>query len=189
MQCGTPSAHQSFRSCLIIFLLFSLATLCLSLLSTPDSPAGLYLTTTFANGLFVGSLMNYTLSHLLHLTSPQVHYIASALISMSRGFAASFGSSIGGGFFIRILKGSLEMGFSEHGLPPQPALVHTLLGSPATAMRLSGPERVVAIQSYEHAVRMLFLAGSALALVATAFQAGTGWHSDSHDKNQEESID
>lgn len=184
MHCGMLQAYQSFSSCLVIFLLFSLATLCLSLLSTPDSSAGLYLATTFANGLFAGSLMNYTLSHLLHLTSPQVHYIASALISMSRGFAASFGSSIGGGFFIRILKRSLEKSFSEHGLPPRPVLVHRLLGSPATVMQLSGPERVIAIQSYEHAVRILFLAGSALALIATAFQAGTGWHSDTDDKNQ-----
>lgn len=121
--------------------------------------------------------MNYTLSHLLHLTSPRVHYIASALIAMSRGFAASFGSSVGGGFFIRVLKRSLETGFSEHGLPPQPTLVHTLLGSPATVMHLTGPERAVAVQSYEHAVQVLFLAGSALALIATAFQAGAGRHS------------
>lgn len=133
--------------------------------------------------------MNYTLSHLLHLTSPEVHYIASALVTMSRGFAASFGSSIGGGFFVRILKESLETGFSEHGLPSQPALVRRLLGSPATVMHLAGPERVVAVQSYEHALRMLFLAGSALALVATAFQAGTGWHSDAVDKDREERID
>lgn len=132
--------------------------------------------------------MNYTLSHLLHLTSARVHYIASALVAMSRGFAASFGSSIGGGIFIRILKRSLETGLSEHGLPPQPALVHKLLGSPATVISLTRPERAVAVESYEHAVRMLFLAGSALALVATAFQAGTGWHSGAHAKNHEERM-
>lgn len=182
-------SYQLFSSCLCIFLLFALATLVLSFLSTPNSPATLYLATTFVNGLFAGSLMNYTLSHLLHLTNPHMHYIVSALVAMSRGFAGSFGSAVGGGFFIRILKDSLESGFSQHGLPPQPDLLRKLLGSPATVMYLTGPERVVAVQSYEHAVRMLFLAGSALALVATAFQAGTGWQPDVDDKIQEEWID
>lgn len=140
-----PELTNFSGSCLIISPLFSLATLCLSLLSTPDSSAGLYLAITIANGLFAGSLVNYTWSHLLHLTSPRVHYIASALIAMSREFTASFGSSIGGGVFIRILSGSLETGVSEHGLPPRPALVHTLLGSPDTVMHLAGPEGAVAV--------------------------------------------
>lgn len=136
--------------------------------------------------------MTYTLSHVLHLTGSQLHYIVSALIAMSRGFAGSFGSAIGGGFFTRILKSSLETGFAQHGLPPQPELVRTLLGSPTTINSLAGVERFVAIQSYGHAIRMLFLAGSLLALVATAFQAGTGrtpewevqWHQDEVDEDQ-----
>lgn len=119
--------------------------------------------------------MNYTLSHVLHLTSSHVHYIVTSLIGMSRGFAGSFGSAAGGGLFTRVLKNSLESGFSRHGLPPKPSLVHTLLGSPATVMHLNGVEKHVAIQSYEHALRMLFLAGSAVALISTLFQAGTGW--------------
>ena len=147
----------------------------LSYLSTPDSPAALYMVATFFNGLFAGSLMNYSLSHVLHLTDPHMHYIVSALFTTSRGFAASFGSALGGGFFTRILKSSLESGFSRRGLSPQPGLIRTLLGSPATVMHLEGTERVVAIDSYEHAIRMLFLAGGALALLSTTVQAGTGW--------------
>lgn len=135
----------------------------------------LYFSVIFLNGLFAGALMNYTLSHLLHLTSPAVHYIVTALLAMSRGFAGSFGSAVGGGYFARILKPSLEAGFAAHGLPPQPELVRELLGSPATVMRLTGTERLIAAESYEHAVQMLFLAGSVLALVSTVVQAGVGW--------------
>lgn len=161
-----------------------MATAALAFLSTPTSSAMLYLSVTFLDGLFAGSLMNYTLSHVLHLTNPELHYIVTSLVAMSRGFAGSFGSAIGGGFFARVLKGSLETGFSQHGLPPRPDLVRTLLGSPATVMQLTGLARLVAIQSYEHATRMLFLAGSALALGATVLQAGTGWRSGVNDKRQ-----
>lgn len=146
----------------------------LSLLSTPESLTVTYVAATFSNGLFAGALMNYTLSHVLHLTASQVHYIVSALIAMSRGFAASFGSAIGGGFFTRTLRSSLERGFADRGISPDPKLIHQLLGSPATVGYLTGEERCVAVESYENAIRMLFLAGSLVALMAAAFQAGTG---------------
>jgi hypothetical protein len=144
-------------------------------MSTTNSPVAIYIGATFLNGLFAGALMNYTLSHLLHLSSPHVHYIVTALVAMSRGFAGSFGSAVGGGFFARVLKSSLEAGFTSHNLPEQPELVRKLLGSPALVMHLVGTERIVAIESYEHAVRMLFLAGSVVALGATIVQAGVGW--------------
>lgn len=112
------------------------------------------------------------MSHVLHLTSPHVNYIVTSLLAMSRGFAGSFGSAIGGGLFYRQLKIFLETGFAGHD-----ELIRKLLGSPALVSELTGPEKEVAVQSYEHAVRMLFLAGSILALAATVFQAGTGWHS------------
>lgn len=162
-----------------------MATAALAFLSTPTSSAPLYMFVTFLDGLFAGSLMNYTLSHVLHLTNPESHYIISSLVAMSRGFAGSFGSAIGGGFFARVLKASLETGFSQHGLSPHPELVRTLLGSPATVLNLSGLERLVAIQSYEYATRMLFLAGGALALLATVFQAGTGWRSGAENKRRD----
>lgn len=133
--------------------------------------------------------MNYTLSHLLHLTSQDVHYIVTALIGMSRGFAGSFGSAVGGGFFTRILKGTLETGFDRYGLSPRPHLVLKLLGSPATVMHLEGLERDVAIESYGYAVRMLFLAGAIVAGVSTLFQAGTGWIPDYTSNRASESAD
>lgn len=168
--------------------MFALATLVLSLLSTTKSPAAAYLAATFMNGFFAGSLMNYTLSHVLHLTSPSMHYIVTSLVAMSRGFAGSFGSAVGGGFFARVLKAALEEGFASDGYPPQPELVRKLLGSPAMVMGLTGSQRVIAIQSYETAVRTLFLAGSALALAATVVQAGTGWTAPVEDKADDDSL-
>lgn len=121
--------------------------------------------------------MNYTLSHLLHRTTPHVHYIVTSLVAMSRGFAGSFGSAVGGGLFARELKRSLEKGFAEHGIPRhgQDGLIRKLLGSPALVVGLSGAEKEVAVQGYEHALRKLFMAGSILVIAATILQAGTGW--------------
>lgn len=180
----------SCRSCLAAFLLFALANLVLCLLSTPSSPAVAYLATTFLNGLSVGALMNYSLSHILHLTHPDVHYVVSALLGMARGFAGSFGSAAGGGFFQRELKQNLERGFAVHDIPQKDELVRKLLGSPALVKTLSGIERAVAVQSYEQAVKMLLLGGCVLALVATVAQAGTGWTSYAdREKREQEDVE
>ncbi|KAE8354724.1 major facilitator superfamily domain-containing protein [Aspergillus coremiiformis] len=171
-----------YSSNIIAFLSFALANLILAILSTPSSPTAAYLAVTFLNGLTVGALMNYSLSHVLHLTRPDVHYVVSALIAMSRGFAGSFGSAIGGGFFQRQLKTSLETGFAAHGLPKQDKLIRKLLGSPALVKSLTGVERVVAVQGYEQAVKTLLLGSCVLALAATVAQAGTGWRPSRDDR-------
>lgn len=164
-----------YRSNLIVYLLFALTSLTLSILSTPTSPTAAYLTTTFLNGLSAGALMNYSLTHVLHLTDPQSHYIVSSLLGMSRSFAGSFGSAIGGGYFQRQLKSSLEDGFARYGLSGREALLRKLLGSPALVGSLTGVERTVAIEGYESAVRRLLLGGCLLTLVAGVAHAGTGW--------------
>lgn len=162
-------------SCVVLFVLFASATLGLSLLSTPASPVAVYVFATFLNGLFAGASMNYTLSHLLHLTSPDANYIVTSLVAMSRGLAGGFGSAIGGGYFLRELQRFLEAGFAERELFGRDDLVRKLLGGPALVTDLQGAEKEVAVQSYQYAVRKLFMAGSILALAATALQAGTGW--------------
>ncbi|RHZ49831.1 putative MFS multidrug transporter [Aspergillus thermomutatus] len=162
-------------STLIVFLLFALTNFILAILSTPSSPTIAYVVSTFFNGLFIGASMNYALSHMLHLTNPSVHYIVTSLLGMFRGSAGSFGSAIGGGFFQRELKRALEKGFDEHGLSAKDDLVRKLLGSPALVRNLSGLEKKVAIQSYEHAVKLLILGGCVLALIAAIIQACTGW--------------
>lgn len=164
-----------YSSCLVAFLLFALANAGLSLLSTPSSPAWVYVAATFFNGLFAGALVNYTFSHLLHLTNPQMHYIVTSVVAMSRGFAGSFGSAVGGGLFSRELRRALETGFSKRGLLGRDELIRKLLGSPVLVMNLSGAEKEVAVHGYETAVQRLFLAGGALALATAIIQAGTGW--------------
>ena len=129
----------------------------------------------FLNGLLAGALVNYSLSHVLHLTSPHISYIVTSLVAMARGFAGSFGSAMGGGFFSRELKKALATGFVDHGLPRNDELMRKLMGSPALAMSLTGAEKEVAVQGYEQAVQRLYLIGSILALVTTFLQAGTGW--------------
>jgi MFS family permease len=164
-----------YISTLMVFLLFALSNFILAILSTPSSPTIAYVVSTFFNGLFIGASMNYALSHMLHLTDPNVHYIVTSLLGMFRGSAGSFGSAIGGGFFQRELKKALEKGFGKHGLSGKDDLVRKLLGSPALVRILSGVEKEVAIQSYEHAVKILILGGCVLAVVATMLQACTGW--------------
>jgi hypothetical protein len=93
-----------------------------------------------------------------------------------RGFAGSFGSAIGGGLFVRVLKAKLEEGFENNGgLEGREELVRKLLGSPALAKSLKGAERAVAVSGYVNALRALFMAGVGLAAIMVFVQAGTGW--------------
>ncbi|RAH66347.1 putative MFS multidrug transporter [Aspergillus aculeatinus CBS 121060] len=170
-------SQSYYLSSLLGYSLFALAALLLALLATPTAPVPGFVAATFLHGLAVGALLNYTLSHLLHLTVPEVHYLVGALVGMSRGFAGSFGSAIGGGFFVRELRRGLVEGFKEYGVggDREKELVRKLVGSPALVKGLSGVERAVAVGSYQAAVQRLFLGSCALILVAAVAQAGTGW--------------
>ncbi len=138
----------------------------------------MYFLTVFVNGLFTGAALNYTLAHLLHLTPPSTHFISTSLLTTFRGFSGSFGSAIGGGLFVRVLKAQLEQGFEEHGgLEGREDLVRRLLGSPASVKTLTGVERRIAVQSYEISLKQLFVTGTGLALIMVVVQAGTGWKS------------
>lgn len=178
-----------FSACLVAFILFALSSMALSYFSTPFSPVEIYICTTFLNGLFAGALMNYTLAHLLHLTNPNVHYIVTSLVAMSRGFAGSFGSAVGGGLFSRELKRALETGFSRRGLFNKDELIRKLLGSPALVMDLTGADKEIAINSYQKAIERLFLAAGALALATTIVQACTGRNPPKGKGRQEELSD
>lgn len=163
------------RSNVIVYFLFALSNLLIFALSTHTSIAAIYIGAIFLNGFMIGASMNYTFAHILYLTKPEVHYIVIALVGMSRGFAGSFGSAMGGGFFQRQLKAGLEDGFARHGLSGQDGLIHKLLGSPALVGQLTGVEKEVAMQSYEHAIKSLLLGSFAIMIIATIAQAGTGW--------------
>lgn len=156
-------------------LMFPLTLLVLAFISTPSSPWALYAFMVFCNGALAGASLTYTLVHLLHLTPPDVHPIVLSLLATFRGFAGSFGSAIGGGFFGRVLYQSLINGFAKAGLQDRGDLIRKLLGSPALVGRLEGEEQVVAATAYEDALRALFLGGVGLAVIVTLIQAGTGW--------------
>lgn len=181
-----------------------LSLMCIALLSTTDSSVVLYAFIIFVNGFTCGAFLNYTVAHVLHLTTPSSHYIVTSLIATFRSLAGSFGSAIGGGIFSRVLKRRLEAGFYDsiwQGPNPEDRdeLIRKLLGSPALVWQLEGYERQAAIAAYSEALRTMFLAGVALTVLMTFAQAGTGsaapiipeepeevlrHHMDEHDQNR-----
>ena len=168
--------HRSYwLPCVVVYALFPVTLIALASLSTEHSNPILFVLVVFSCGAVTGAALNYNLAHVLHLTPSNTHYIATSLLATFRGFAGSFGSSIGGGFFTRTLYQSLEDGFEKEGLRNREDLVRRLLGSPALVENLVGTERQVAIRGYQDALRALFLAGAALAFVIVFVQAGTGW--------------
>jgi hypothetical protein len=153
--------------------------LLIATISTPTSSVVGYVAAVFYNGFCAGALLNYSLSHVLHLTLPQTHFIVTSLVAMCRSFASSFGSAVGGGVFSRVLKQHLETRFAGHRTPdggePIESLIRRLLGSPALVSQLHGFEKEVAMEAYQRALQTLFFAGFLLAVIMAFFQAGTGW--------------
>ncbi|KAK1073271.1 hypothetical protein LTR12_006130 [Friedmanniomyces endolithicus] len=164
-----------YTATLIVYALFPVTLVGLSLLVTEDSSAVAFVLVVGLCGAVTGAALNYSLAHLLHLTPKSTHYIATSLLATFRGFAGSFGSAIGGGIFTRRLAASLTEGFANAGLEHEEGLVRRLLGAPALVGELRGVEREVAVRGYEDALRTLFLAGAGLAGVMVLVQAGTGW--------------
>lgn len=160
---------------LVTDVLFTIIFFITSSISTLTIPVPVYLGFLFLNGCTTGASLNYALVHMLHLTPPSSHFIATSVLAMFRGFGGSFGSAIGGGVFSRVLKSALERGFNEHGLVGKEDLITKLLGSPRLVASLSGVEKDVAMTGYTAAVKGLFFAGALLGLMATVFQAMTGW--------------
>jgi hypothetical protein len=168
----------------IAMALFPITMAVLALISTPNSPWGLYVAIVFCNGLVTGAATNYALVHLLHLTLPEVHPIVISLLATFRGFSGSFGSAIGGGYFVRVLHRSLDNGFAKAGLKDRGELTRRLLGSPALVGKLEGKENAIAVSAYADALKALFLCAVGLSAVMALVQAGTGWKEPA--KNEEQ---
>lgn len=175
----------------VAMALFPITMAVLALISTPSSPWGLYVAMVFLNGLVTGAATNYALVHLLHLTLPEVHPIVISLLATFRGFSGSFGSAIGGGYFVRVLHKSLDDGFAQAGLRNRGELTRRLLGSPALVGKLEGKDRVVAVGAYADALKALFLCAVGLSIVVVLVQAGTGWKepAKSESQRQEEEVE
>lgn len=179
-------AGSFWLPCLVSIFMFGVALFGLSVTSTAATPAWLYVGLVFCNGFCTGAALNYTLAHLLHVAAPGTHYIATGLLTTFRGFAGSFGTSIGGGIFTRRLQEELALGFARldggggDDLPPGRAkLIKRLVGSPNLVFgdhgSLSDAERQVAISGYEVSLKVLYTYAVVLAVVVLFLQAGTGW--------------
>jgi len=173
---------------LVIYALFPITLLGLTLACTASSPVWLVFLFTFANGACAGAAVNYTLHHVLHLVLPEVRFIVTSLLATFRGFAGTFGSAVGGGIFARVLGSSLKSGFQEHDIHGKKDLIRRLLGQPRAVYQLTGIERQVAIEGYTKAIQTLFFAGIGLSVLMLFVQAGTGWRGP-HEQDDDESLD
>ncbi|KAL6152998.1 hypothetical protein ACJBU6_08165 [Exserohilum turcicum] len=174
---------------LISMALFPITMVVLAFISTPTSPWTLYVVVVFSNGLATGAAMNYALVHLLHVTLPEVHPIVISLLATFRGFSGSFGSAIGGGYFVRVLHKALDEGFAQSGLKNRGELTRRLLGSPALVSKLDGKDKAVAVGAYAHAIKALFICAVGLSLLAVFVQAGTGWKAPEQSEQREEEAE
>lgn len=178
--------------CIVTLTIFGAALFALSFVTAASVSAVAYLAVIFVHGLCTGAALNYTLAHLLHLSDPDTHFIVTGLLSTFRGFAGSFGTSIGGGIFNRTLRRFLVNGFASLGgglTDVREKLIIVLVGSPAAVHRagfLTDAEREVAVAGYETALRTLYQAAAALCVVVLFLQAGTGWSGPVGDEEEEE---
>lgn len=184
-------AGSFWAACLVSIAAFGLAMFGLSFASTAAADARVYIAVVFLNGLATGAALNYTLAHMLHLAEPKNHFIATSLLTTFRGFAGSFGTSIGGGVFVRTLRGVLSKGFERldgEGLSRgRLELVTKLIGSPALVHGgdLSDAERAVAIAGYEAALRVLYQGAAAVCVLVLVIQSATGWAAPVSDEEEE----
>ncbi|OHE95353.1 major facilitator superfamily transporter [Colletotrichum orchidophilum] len=162
---------------------FAAAMFGLSLVATEGSPFWIFVLAVVLNGLATGATLNYTLAHLLHLSHPDEHFIATSLLGTFRGFGGSFGTAIGGGVFYRLLRSGLIASFTELDggrlAEGRDELITKLIGSPALVFNggLSPAEHEIAVEHYAGASRGTWQAAAALAVVAILCQASTGWRS------------
>ncbi|KAG8626581.1 hypothetical protein KVT40_005526 [Elsinoe batatas] len=164
-----------YTPALITYILFPITFLILSLTSSATSSPALYVFLVFTNGFITGANLNYTFAHLLHLTPKSTHFMATSLVATFRGFAGSFASAAGGGYFVRVLRDVLTEQFAQRGIQPREGLIRKLLGSPALVRDLSGLEKEAAVEGYTVALKALWLGAAVIAASIIFLQASTGW--------------
>ncbi|EHK26544.1 uncharacterized protein TRIVIDRAFT_52486 [Trichoderma virens Gv29-8] len=170
--------------------LLSLASVTLTIaflaaISRPNTPSFIFVAIVCLNGIATGISLNYALVHLLHLSHPSTEYVTTSLLATFRGFGGSFGTSLGGGIFYRVLRDRLVDGFlALDGTPElgsaRRKLVDRLLGSPDLVWHgdvLAPRERHVAVDGYADAIKAVWQAAAVLALLVIAAQAAAGWTS------------
>jgi MFS family permease len=164
-----------YVACLVVFALFPLSILWLAMSTTATVSMWLYYFILLWNGLCAGGGMNYTLAHIQHLVHTDVRLIAISIFFTFRGFAGTFGATVGGGIFNRALKAALVRRFDEEDIVLPDALLRKLVGSARAVQDLGGFARKAAVQGYVDALRTLFFSSIGLAIVTLVLQACTGW--------------
>ncbi|KAH0498513.1 hypothetical protein TgHK011_005765 [Trichoderma gracile] len=188
---------------LLSLLAFTLTVLALSLLahlisipttsssstSSSSSPFTAFVTTICLNGIITGISLNYALVHILHLSHPSTSYVTTSLLATFRGFGGSFGTSLGGGIFFRVLRARLVRGFlsldghnnnnkTDLLSPERKRMIDELLGSPQLVWKegfLGSKEREIAVGGYADAIGSVWRAAACLGVVVIVVQAAAGW--------------
>ncbi|KAL7914618.1 MFS general substrate transporter [Trichoderma velutinum] len=176
----------SYYAAQLLSLAFAFLTITsLAIISHPTTPSLVFIAIVCLNGVATGIALNYALVHILHLSHPSTEYVTTSLLATFRGFGGSFGTSLGGGIFYRVLRDRLVNGFlaldgtPELG-PARRKLVDRLLGSPDLVWYgdvLAPQERYIAVDGYATAIKGVWQAAAVLALVVIAVQAAAGWTS------------
>lgn len=164
-----------YAASLVIFAIFPISILWLALSTTATVSLTLYWFILLCNGLCAGAGMNYTLAHIQHLVHVEVRLIAISIFFTFRGFAGTFGATVGGGVFNRALKAALTLRFEQAHVAISNGELRKLVGSPRAVQELVGKAHDAAVQGYVDALRALFLASIGLTILTLGLQACTGW--------------
>lgn len=174
---------------LIAMAIFSASLFMLGLVAIPGSRIEGFVAIVFLNGLATGAALNYTLAHLLHLSHKDTEYVTTSLLGTFRGFGGSFGTSVGGGIFFRLLRDSLTKGYlafdgGDELSSSRSRMVSRLLGNPALVYSadLGLEERQVAVNAYAGAATGVWHAAAILGIIVIFLQAATGWKAPGSEK-------
>ncbi|QDS73302.1 hypothetical protein FKW77_005891 [Venturia effusa] len=171
-----------YTACLAIFTVYPISLLAITFSTTQTVSMVFYWFLLLANGLCAGGAMNYTLAHLQHLVHIDVRLIAISIYFTFRGFAGTFGATVGGSIFYKALGAALRSRFAKAHLRPSPDLLRQLIGSPRAVQDLTGEWKTTAAQAYVDALRTLFLAAVAMSILTFILQALTGWKGPAEDE-------
>ncbi|KAL6879459.1 major facilitator superfamily domain-containing protein [Trichoderma longibrachiatum] len=193
-----------YRAQLLSQLAFALTVLVSSILTplicspsySSRAPFAAFVTTICLNGIITGISLNYALVHVLHLSHPSTSYVTTSLIATFRGFGGSFGTSLGGGIFIRVLRTRLIAGFlsldcDDELSPRRRKMVDELLGSPQLVWEegfLGEREREVAMGGYADAIGSVWRAAACLGVVVVVVQAAAGWTAPGEGEGEERTL-
>lgn len=174
---------------LVSLALIGVSVWMLSLVATPEYSVETFIVIVFVSGFATGAFLNYTLAHIIHLSPKNTEYVTTSLMGTFRGFGGSFGTSLGGGVFYRILRSSLTSGFlnldgTSELDPSRKHLVSRLMGAPTLVFHgnLEPGEQMVALEGYTAASQGVWQAAAGLALLMLIVQAGTGWAGPDHEE-------